>query len=719
MKCKITPRTFSVLLTVFAILTTTLQAVSAASVDVDGIKVRVPSSIKSGEDFIVEVTIEGPGDTTSASADIEVTVDDVIVHQKSKTFSLKDGEDYKFNISSSDFETDDGKIWEKDLMAYACKEDVEVAVTLSDDFDDISGSDTMTIKPSSSYKVLSAVTDPETVTLEDKFKVTVKDDNDDQVKDAKVRLTWIDDPDGNDDSVWDVDDQSTEDTTDSDGESSFKLTSDIGKNANGKYQMDVWKSGYCKYTNEFSILNLLNISEPEPANPKVGEQFRVKVTTPAGKAATGLIVSLSPGSVKSKVLMDGTAPFTINAAGTYSIAVGGGSTGYEEVIKTVKVGTKAQMTIDVSPESPQINKPVIITVKADGNALDGATVKVTPPAGSEQTLPGTTSNSGTISYTPTTTGSYTVKALKAGLDEATDTFTAKSNLQIEVPPTSDIKVGGQITLTVKDQTGSPVADATVSITGTGISGTTDASGKYKFTLNDAGSYGIVAKKTGYTDGIATLSSSGQLTAKVDRKEVTLGESVKVTIVNSEGNPTEASIKITGPGGQETKTAAEYTATPAKAGDYTVDATKQGYSPGSTTFKVTPKQLTITGYFKDNKLYVNATAGGKPAANVNINVRTGNITSNVVTDVTGTASIAATADGDYVITSNSADYTAAPATVTKTAATILSDLWVPILIGLVAVVLIGIFAVVIVSLMQRRGGGSKPAFSRASGTRLGR
>ena len=695
-----------------------LLAGSASAVGIDDMSVNVnPNTIEVGEDFNVEIRLENPDATkTGVDLDIEVTVDGILVHKDTTTVSLSDGTDRIINLSSSEFNVDGDDVWSKNWLAWRCIDEADVEVAVSGDIDDVTDSDQLTIEPSSSKKEITDVKlDPETLSLDDKVTVTVYDEDDDPLKSANVKFTYIEE--GNDDGVWDVDDKYKERSTDSDGETTFTLSKDISSAGKGRYQLDVKADGYCKVTQLISIQNSLNISDPEPASPKVGEQFKLRVTTPAGTPAVGLLVTLNPGGIKSKVLMDGYAPYTLTAPGTYTVIVGGGTTGFDEVMKTVKVSAKASLLVSVSPDPVSVNKPVVITVTSDGKPIDGATVKVTPPGSTEQTLSGTTSNTGTISYTPTVSGDHVVRASKQAFDDASETFGAKNSFQIEVPAPSMIKKGAQLVITVKDQSGAPVSGASISVGGD-ISGITDQSGRYGFILQEVGTYNVVVKKTGFIDEKATFASSGQLTVKLDRKEITLDDSVKVTVVDADGNPTEASIKVYGPGGTDTASASEYTATPKKAGEYTIEASKQNYQAANEKLKVNPRPLALAYYFKGSQLVINATSNGKPAVSLRINVKSGNSTNTAVTDSAGMALFQAPVTGDYIITVDSLDYASNPVTAAKSTSSLLSDLWVPVLIILVGLVLIGIFAVVLMSLLQRRGRGAKPTFKRAAGSRLG-
>ncbi|MFH1055496.1 MAG: carboxypeptidase-like regulatory domain-containing protein [Candidatus Altiarchaeota archaeon] len=686
-----------------------------SAVDVDSLDVNVPSSIEAGGDFDVAFTLRDPDETeNNVNLDVEITVGDVLVHQDSMNVDLNESVDRTITVNSGSFSTDDGDVWDKNLMAYGCDSDIEVIVSISGDIDDVEDSDSIDIEADGDSEISSFDLSPTTLNLDDKFTVTVYDEDEDPLKEAWVKLTYVEK--GDTDGEWDVSDKYTDDKTDSDGEATFKISSDISKAGNGKYQLDIWKIGYCKTTQLYSIQNILNISDPEPSAPKTGEPFKVRVTTPSGKSATGLLASLTPGGLKSSINMDGYATFTVATAGAYTISVGAGSSGYDETLKTVNVGAKSQLTVTVSPDPQSIGKPVILTVKSNGNEIDGATVRVTPPGGSEQTLSGTTSASGTIPYTGSAQGDYSVRASKSGYDDGTETFSVLNSFQITTP-TTELKRGSEAAITVKDQSGAAVSGAAVSLEGTTISGTTDQSGWFSFTMGEAGTYDVLVKKTGFIDGTASLSSTGQLTVKLDKAEITLDESVKITVTDAGGTSVEAAIKVSGPSGSETYTDSEYSLTPTKAGTYAIEASKKSYSSSSETLTVKPRPLAITYQFKDDKLILNATTAGKPAGNVNINVIAGGITYSAATDSSGVASFAANATGNYTVQVASQDYDAKPMSLVK-GSTAISDIWVPILIVLVLIVLIGIFAIVIVSLFYRRNG-PKPAFKRSSGSRLGK
>lgn len=688
--------------------------VNVSAVDVDGISVVVPSSIEAGENFDVDITLENPDDTDTAEFDIEIYVEDVLVHEEEDySIGLVDGDDETFTINSNNFETDDGDVWDKNLMAYACNDNVEVLVVLSGDID-WEDSDDIDIEPDGD-KELSYDLEPSSFALDEEFKVIVYDEDDDELSGVSVKLTWIDDTSGDEAGAWDIEDDYEAENTDSDGEAEFRLSRDIGRDAYGMYQVDIWDDGYCKITSTLDMRNILNVTDPVPANPKVGEPFKVKVLDQSGDPAVGLTAVLSPTTARSTVTLDGEVTFTVDAPGKYSIVVGGTGTPYEETIKTIDVSVRPPLSVTVSPDPQAVGSEVTITVTSDGDPVEGATVKVMRVGGAEQTLPGTTSSSGAIRYTPTESSDYTVKVSKTGYEDGTEAFTARNSFQVDLPPSSELKRGNELSITVRDQSGNAVSGASVSLEGRSL-GLTDSSGGLSFILENVGSMELTVTKNGFMDRTLSLRSQGSLQVTLDRAEITLGESVTITVTNSDGEPVQASIKVTGPAGSETHMASEYTLTPNSAGEYAVEASKPDYELGTASLTVKPKPLTLTYYFQGDQLILNASSNGAPVENLRINVKADGLDEAVVTDASGMAAVAANASGNYTITVSDPNYAGTSVSAVRSEL-IPAGLLIPLIIVLVAVVLIAIFAVVLIYLLRRRQG-PKTKFTRTGGSRLG-
>ena len=120
---------------------------------------------------------------------------------------------------------------------------------------------------------------------------------------------------------------------------------------------------------------------------------------------------------------------------------------------------------------------------------------------------------------PETSNSDTVKA--EGTEETTPDETPEENKTCE------------ITVTVKDGTGSAVSGATVN------GKTTDGDGKATLKVSKTGSYTLKASKSGYYDGSETIDASGDTatgTVVMDKKVEYYG---KVKLQNAEGDPINA------------------------------------------------------------------------------------------------------------------------------------------------------------------------------------
>ncbi|MGI6171216.1 MAG: hypothetical protein ACOYIC_05760 [Butyricicoccus sp.] len=120
---------------------------------------------------------------------------------------------------------------------------------------------------------------------------------------------------------------------------------------------------------------------------------------------------------------------------------------------------------------------------------------------------------------PETSNSDTVK--DEGTEETTPDETPEENKTCE------------ITVTVKDGTGSAVSGATVN------GKTTDGDGKATLKVSKTGSYTLKASKSGYYDGSETIDASGDTatgTVVMDKKVEYYG---KVKLQNAEGDPTNA------------------------------------------------------------------------------------------------------------------------------------------------------------------------------------
>ncbi|MCX6695592.1 MAG: carboxypeptidase-like regulatory domain-containing protein, partial [Candidatus Altiarchaeota archaeon] len=491
------------------------------------------------------------------------------------------------------------------------------------------------------------------------------------------------------------------------------------KTSYGKYQLDVYKKdAYCLKRETLDISNSLNITS-DPASPKVGELFKLKVVTSSGSSATGVKVMMSPGGVEKIVRTDGyTDSFSVSASGTYTFIASGGS--FAETIFTLTVSQKPPLTVTASPDPQDVGKVVSINVQSNGAALSGASVSVSKTGGSTQNLPGTTGADGKITFTPSEVGEYTVKASKTGYDDATDTFTTKNAFQVTLPPEDTLKVGNNVKITVKDASGSPVSGVSVTAAGTSISGTTDAAGEFSFTIDHAGRYDISLRKTGFNDQSVSLSTKGTLNAILSKNEVELGGTVTIKVSDSQGNLLSSTIVIRNPDGiARTETASEYTYTTEKVGVHTVIVSKQDYATDNKTFNVKPKELALKATFEGDELRVNATSHGTPVGSIVVKVKLPDGTESSVTTNSAGIAVYSGADqaGNYTLSATSQDYSSTAETAVKSAG-LVSGVWVFVIIVLVVLVLLGIAAVVLLQVLNRKGGSGGSLYGPGGRNKLG-
>lgn len=696
---------------VFFLLLFPAQSVSASVGLRDGITVEVnPHSIDAGEDFDVDIVLKNPADTESdVNVLVEIRMGRQLVHELETTVNLVESQDKTITINSRDFETQDGKIWSKNLMSHQCEERLDIEVSVSEGVDYEYADDEITIRPRKTYYELFYEIDPALSALDRDFTLRVYDQDYEDVNRAYVKFTWIDDDRGIYEGQWDVADTSFEGYTLSDGEVEFKsINQELRNPGFGKYQMDIYKDEYCKITHVFEIRNVLNVTGPTPANPVVGEPFRMHVTTPAGRPATGLLAYLNPGGHRAQVAADGSVTFTMVSDGTYTLAVGGVGTVFDETLKTIKVDKRDQLTPKAAPDPAQLNTQVTIEVTSAQDPISGASVKVIREGDLERKLPGLTTNEGVIKFTPTLPGIYTIVAEKTGFESGTSTMQVYNGFNVGLPNEDSSMPGEQSEITVRDLSGALVQGASVRIDGADIMGITDMSGKFSFIMPEPGKYNVAIDKTGFKKYTGQMTCRGKLQAKISMRGITLGESVKITVVNSRGLLTPADIRISN--GQKTinKFAQEHVFTPEKAGDYTVEAVLPNYDSGKGEFKVDPRPLVISYHYDSGQLIINASSNGFAAKGVELSVTAQGRSETVVTDDAGMVSLPDNGIMNHTISSFDPDYEATTIEALNDPGILdgIGKYIFPAIVLLFGILLICIFAIVAVALVKKNASSPK-------------
>ncbi len=301
--------------------------------------------------------------------------------------------------------------------------------------------------------------------------------------------------------------------------------------------------------------------------PATAQQTGVSVSAgsttsvPLDIAAGSIAVTVSAGTTGMQgvaVTLTGPngyspAPGTTNASGVYTFARVPVGTGFT-VTATTAGGTASQsgVTVATGPTTPvALSMPtgsIRAVVMLGSAALSGQTVTVTGPG--SYSASGTTDSTGLYvfdnvpvgsGYTVSTTYGATVQ--QSGLSVANNGHT---DVLLTIP-------AGALTVTVKNQSGTAIAGAPVTLAATnGITvpaGTTAANGTYTFSLPAGSGYTVTAK-----DGSGSVSSASQTVSSGATTNVTLTistGSILVTVKNQSGTALAgaspgSALTLTGP-----------------------------------------------------------------------------------------------------------------------------------------------------------------------------
>lgn len=573
------------------------------------------AEIDAGGQFDVKLTLNNTGsqNLTNAKVEIGIYVDGVLVHE-----DVESGIDLPENssktiatISSSRFMTSEaGNVWEKALTGYECgRKTLEVKLTGG-----VSASNEVNIEVKG--KKLYVGVKPTAPTPGSEIVVEVEDDNSDPLDNVDVRITNL-----GDDEKWDVDDVSREDSTDN-GKVTFKpLDEDFRfkDNPYGIYQVDVWDKNYCLFRDKLEVVNKLRITEV-PDRVYAGEEIKVKVLDINDNRVenAGIAVSGTGGLVGSyKSDSTGYAIFTINNAGSYTVIAS--KSGYENSdILTLNVQTRKGMDIRIEPTKQAVGEEVTITVESGGNPIEDAEVEIMKPDGKKDVL--STSSAGKLLYRTTLTGTYDVTVKKTAYETTTSSFKAMNFFNITLP--DKLELHKETAIIVNNQAGVAVEDASVEITGAGITGLTDSAGNFMFILEEAGDYTLAIKKEGYEDFSYEMNIRGGLSLKINPGVLDIGDTVNMEVFDDNGEKIRVTLRITKPDGeQETFEASSHTLVPEQAGRYNITASKEYYVTASSGFDVNPYPLDLDVRFSGNDLAIKATSRGAAARNVSISILT--------------------------------------------------------------------------------------------------
>ncbi|WP_371363227.1 hypothetical protein SRRS_41710 [Sporomusa rhizae] len=292
-----------------------------------------------------------------------------------------------------------------------------------------------------------------------------------------------------------------------------------GFTSNGAKTVNVAKNG----TSDGGIIALTRDTGSATITVKDGSGAAVAVAT----------VSIDGTALTATTDASGVATFSNNIpTGTYTFtAIKIGYTVGKVSNVTVSKGATATPAITITRDMGS----AAITVKDGSGALvEGATVSIDGTG-----LTATTNASGVAMFSNNIpTGTYTFTASKTGYTAGTVSNVAIIKGATATPPAIEItRDTGSASITVKDGSGAAVAVATVSIDGTALTATTDASGVATFSNNiPTGTYTFTANKTGYAAGtVSNVAISKGAMAMPPAIAITRDTgSIVVTIVGGSG-----------------------------------------------------------------------------------------------------------------------------------------------------------------------------------------
>lgn len=411
----------------------------------------------------------------------------------------------------------------------------------------------------------------------------------------------------------------------------------------GKYRMEFSGKDYCG-KREFSARKLLIIDGPNPEDPVVGELVSIALPSSVG---VKLYDENGDIYLLAETKIGGGANFTVNDAGTYKIVIGELSSQYWGINKTLVVSSKDTPRITINPQKPVVGEPVTIKVESAGMPLEEAVLTVTAPDNSFDAY--TTAASGSIIYTPSAIGKYSVIVEKERHQTTDKSFESKNKLEIDVSPLNPT-VGELVVLTVKNQQGSTVGDVALTINEE-AKGSTDAAGVYATKFMEAQVYTIEASKTEtlYWGDVENLTVSGSLNIALTPDEVEIGDAVKIVVSDNAGAPLTAKLSVAKPDGS-TEALESNSYTPSEAGEHTVSASKEGYQEATQKLLVSPHPVDMEYVIDGETLRIILSSRGEPLPNINVKM-TSPYQSESTTDSDGAVILTITGSGDYVFEVN--------------------------------------------------------------------
>lgn len=372
-------------------------------------------------------------------------------------------------------------------------------------------------------------------------------------------------------------------------------TATVTTNAQGAYSIPNVPTGSYSVTASHAGYNANSTTAVAVASLTVTVNLAL---TPQGGSIAGIVTDASNGQPiagASVTTQPPTSSVTTNAQGGYSIpGIPGGTytvtatrSGYASNSATVGVTVGGTATANLALVPLPGTLSGVVTDASTGAPIANATVTTQPP-----TVGASTNAQGAYTIPNVAAGNYTVMVSRTGYTPGQTNATVgpgqNATANVALAP-----IPGAIAGVVTNATnGTPLAGASVSTQPPTTTVTTNAQGQYSIANVPPGTYTVNVSLAGYSSnsGAATVASS--LTTTTNVALTPLPGSITGLITDaSTGQPIAGASVSTAPATSTVTTNAQgqYTIPNVPAGNYTVTATRTGYSPASGPVTVPPGQ----------------------------------------------------------------------------------------------------------------------------------
>src|SRR5438874_6847973 len=311
----------------------------------------------------------------------------------------------------------------------------------------------------------------------------------------------------------------------------------------------------------------------------------------SGAPIAGATISYSgtgpAGPVTGSATTDSTGHYSVASIAVSSYSVTAQASGYQSQSATAVVGGGSTTTQNFALTSQGTTLTGSVTDAATAAPIAGATV-------SAGTGSATSDVNGTYRITGLAPGNYTATASASNYagTSAPVTLTAGSTTTQNFALTPN---PGTITGTVTDAgTAAPLAGATVSYSGG--STTTNASGQYTLTSVPEGSYTLTASASGYTSQSRSVSVGPGATQTQNFALPTATGAITGTVTDAAtGKPINGATVSYSGGSATTNASGQYTLASVPPGTSTVTASASGFTSQSASVIVTADSTTTQNF----------------------------------------------------------------------------------------------------------------------------